>query len=444
VASGCQSSSGPLARWRALNDDAIAPPPTAGELGDTRGPLAQILAPEKAKFKRDDGVARVAAAGPAGAVDPEVERDMAAAETLFEDGRFDEAEKLLVKLDRKREKGSFGQIFKGKEMKAEGADSVWVRDSDRNLMGPVNTKRAPWGEKTLWYLAEAQYRQGKLIDANDTLVKLVTAYPGTRYLEQAVKREYEIADTWLAATAPDAPAEKKAKPGDVLARRIPPIDASGHALQVLEHVRHHDPLGPLADDAVLRLGNHHYDRGEWEEAYAYYDQLIDDHPKSEHVRAAYLRSIEAKVNSYYGPGYDASGLAAARKQIEQFMSLFPDRDAEVTADLSHKIDLIEDQQAEIAYKRGEFYKQTGYPGAAELCFGEVKARWPESEWAKRSTERLAEVAKMPRKAVEPSKIMTTPGSGDGYANGPGNPMGGPGMPGGGMGGMGMPMGGMGR
>ena len=43
--------------------------------------------------------------------------------------------------------------------------------------------------------------------------------------------------------------------------RHPTVDVSGNALAVLEHVRHHDPLGPLADDAVMQIADYHFKHG---------------------------------------------------------------------------------------------------------------------------------------------------------------------------------------
>ena len=47
LAVGCQGGTGTLSRWRLANDDAIAPPPTAEEAGETiakKGPAAVALA----------------------------------------------------------------------------------------------------------------------------------------------------------------------------------------------------------------------------------------------------------------------------------------------------------------------------------------------------------------------------------------------------------------
>ena len=50
---GCQGGGGgPLARWRMVNDDSLAKPPTAAEVGDDRNFLARLLKPLCAAFER--------------------------------------------------------------------------------------------------------------------------------------------------------------------------------------------------------------------------------------------------------------------------------------------------------------------------------------------------------------------------------------------------------
>ena len=406
---GCVGDGGILGRWRIAHDDAIAPPPNNIEAGDTRGRIARLLAPERSNSKVDRDV-QPAVMVPPKPMAPDVEREFKVAEDLYAAGRLDEAERAFIKLDRKRERGSI----------PEKLGFGRSKDDDKTIAGILRKSQPAWGERALFFLAESQYKQGKLIAAHDTIDKLLLTYPGTQYLDQAVAREHEIAKIWLAA-AQGASATDKDKSGgswtDRLVGRVPPVDVSGHALQVLEHVRQHDAKGPLAPEAAMQIADFHYGNASYEEAARYYDELISLHPKSELAPRAYLKTIDSKVKAYIGPKYDASSLAKAKDQIHQVMTLYPEYHAESSEKLSHTLDLIEDQEAEMSFRRGEFYRQTGYAGAAEMCFGEVKARWPKSAWAKLAQHRLEEIGRMPRKVVEPSKIMTQPGSTDPFAAG---------------------------
>lgn len=407
-ASGCQGGGGgPLSRWRTAHDDSLSRPPTAEEVGDSRGLLARWFAP---KVERTN-IAEVLGLRPdsrggvgleTSAPDPVAEAEFADAEALYQQGKLDRAEAEFAKIAKRR-------------------------------------KDTLWGEKAQFYLAEAQFQRGKYVAAHDSYEELFARYPGTRYLEKAVEREYAIAQDWLATLDAGAPAENQASVGDWWSGRHPAVDLSGHALAVLEHVRHHDPLGPLADDAVMRIADHHFAAGNFDDASFYYDQLIEEHPKSDLVHRAYMQSIDSKLNAYVGPDYDGTGLEDARKLVNQSMTMFPEQQASYSEELYHKLALIEDQIAERTYRRGEHYLWTGKVASAEYCFGEIPARWPKSPWAEKARDQLTVIATLPRKETLPSRIMAQPGGTDPLTGSPGNSAGGigSGMAGpGGMGGFG--------
>jgi outer membrane protein assembly factor BamD (BamD/ComL family) len=390
VMAGCQGGAGTLGRWRTAHDGTIARTVSADEAGDTRGMVARWLTPERAPHA-EPGRAHGLVLGPDGwkrrveKADPATEAEFAAAETLFKQGKLAEAERAFARIARKQ-------------------------------------KETHWGEKAQYYLAETQYQRGRYVAAHDSFETLVATYPGTRYLDKLTGREYDIARLWLA--------DDKDHPERQLAwysrfnGAMPPLDVGGNALAVLEHVRHHDPTGPLADDAVLRIADHHYASGDYETAALYYDQLIADHPKSPLLHRAQLASIDAKLKAYIGPEYDGTGLEQARQTVKQTMATFPEQQASTEGDLYHTLDLISDQQAERTYVIGRYYHRAGKVASAEYYFGMIPQRWPKSPWAAKAKEQLALLAKLPRTESLPSKIFQ-PGGGDPYSNGvtAGNPAG---------------------
>jgi outer membrane protein assembly factor BamD (BamD/ComL family) len=297
-------------------------------------------------------------------------------------------------------------------------------------------KGSPWGEKAQFYIAEIQYQQKKYVYAHDSYEKLIAEYPGTEFLEKLVSREYEIAKIWLAQS------DEKTKSDELLSwtshfdGKQPLIDTQGLGLKALEHVRIHDPTGQLADDALMKIADYHMRNLDYESAGIYYDQLIMDHPKSPLAHKAHLAAIDARMKSYQGPDYDASGLVRCRELVKQTLNKFPDQSAENNA-LYQTLDHINEAEAEKNYTIGAYYKKIGRVQAAEFYFGKIPQKWPQSPWAKKAKTELAALAKMPRTLSLPSRILTQPGATSPMMGG----MGMGGMPGGGMGGMGM--GGMG-
>ena len=311
------------------------------------------------------------------------------------------------------------------------------------LLAQIAKKRkgTPWGEKAQWLLAESYYRRGKYVWANDAYEQLFKDYSGTEYAEKLVARQFEIAQKWLAFADPKAKPELKLPWTAAFEGKVPLVDPGGHAIKTLEHVRDHDVKGPLSDDAVLKMADHYYNARDFESASLYYDELVNIHRKSEHVRRAQLLSIDSKLKGYMGPEYDGQGLDAAKDMVTQTRTTFPDH-REDDDKLYHTLDLINDQHAERAYTRAMYYKRKGFVPSAEYYFSLVNARWPKTEWAKKSKVELAALAKLPRKESVPSKMMSQPVNSDPFSGGTGSGGSGGGM-GGGMGGMGGGMGNMG-
>jgi outer membrane protein assembly factor BamD (BamD/ComL family) len=402
--SGCQT--GPLAAWRTGRDDSLSKGPTKEELGDDRGLFARWMTP-KATPHTDPTKNTALVLGPNGwqppkvTPNPEAEAELKAADALLRQGKHDEAET------------AYSRIAK-------------------------NRKATPWGEKARFQLAESQFERGKFVTAHESFEKLIAEYPATEFLDKAINREYAIALNWLALYDPNAKPEQKLPWSARFDGRRPMIDTNGHAIQALEHVRHHDPSGPLADDAVMMIADQYMAVGDYETAAIHYDQLVTDHAKSPYLQRAQLASIDARIKGYIGPEYDGTGLEKAREMIKQTMATFPDRPAG-NEKLYHTLDLINDQEAERAYNYGAFYRRTGKITAAEYYFGKIPQRWPKSPWAAKAKEQLATLAKMPRTQSLPSKMFTRPGTTDPFSSS--NGMGGMGMggmgPGMGMGGMGM-------
>jgi outer membrane protein assembly factor BamD (BamD/ComL family) len=413
LAAGCHS--GPFAAWRDAADDSLSKAPTAEETGDDRFFLARWLNPSKAVASYDPEKRMPLLKGPNGmeppkeVKNPEADAELKAALALLEQKNYPEAEKALAAIAKKRAKSS-------------------------------------WGERAQFYLAEAYYQEGKLVYAHDEYDRLFTNHPGSVFIEKAVAREFAIAQAWLAlAESQTKPEESPPWYGRFDGRR-PVMDTWGYAKMAFDHVRHHDPTGPLYDDATMILADMHMKIADYELAALYYNQLITECPKSPFLERAHLAEIDAHIKGYIGPEYDGTGLEKARERVRQTMTAFPDRAAN-DQQLYHVLDLLRDQDAERTYKVGEFYRRTGRVASAEYYFGKVPQKWPSSPWAVKAKTELASLAKMPREPSLPSRILTSPGLTDPFSansmmgGGPmqmgnmGMGMGGPGM--------GMPMGGMG-
>lgn len=439
---GCQGLGVPLAQWRSNYNSGLAKPLTKDELAHSGSKKVDDSNSLLQRWLRPRGAAATAD-GPADPTNDEVVWSMGKGFRPFgrskdgDDGPKDDDGSSLVL-------GSNGwrpmvQAEDNPEAQKELDDALELFQRGdlakaESALAKIAKKRkeTPWGEKAQFYLAETQYQRKKYLKAHENFEKLVAEYPGTQYLDKLVSREYALAQLWLSQNDPDLKPEDKLPWHTRFTGGQPLIDARGQGLKALEHVRHHDPTGPLADDAVMQIADYHMETTDYETAAIYYDQLISDHPKSPFLQKAQLAAIDARMKGYLGPEYDGEGLEQARELVKRTMSTFPDQPANYEK-LYHTLDLINDQDAERTYKVGAYYKKIGKVASAEFYLGKIPQRWPNSPWAVKAKTDLADLAKMPRKETLPSKMILQPGASDPYYSS--GPAAGGGM-GGGMGGMG--------
>jgi outer membrane protein assembly factor BamD (BamD/ComL family) len=421
---GCQSFTSPLSSWRAAYDGGLIRPISNEEMADVSGTGDSQNLFDRWITPRRTGAANSNADGSAASTlilgsdgwrpiakkpnDPKADAELEAAKKLFEQGKFAEAE------------NAFSKIAK-------------------------NRKGTPWGETAQFYKAESQYQRGKYVDAHDSYEVLQSTYPASDYREKLVAREFAIAQLWNLQDDPNAPKDKLLPWYRRFDGGLPIIDTTGYALKALEHVRHNDPNGDLADDAALQIAEYYMKHHDYESASIYYEQFMSEYVKSPYLQKVQHAAIDARLRGYLGPEYDASGLEKARDLVRKTLATFPEQEASYEG-LYHTIDVINNAEAEKTFLTGSYYKRVKKVASAEYYFGKIPQRWPGSPWAAKAKVELAQLAKMPRTQSKPSKIMIPPGSTDPFGNGGGMGMGGMGMGGMGMGGMGMGgmgMGGMG-
>jgi RNA polymerase sigma-70 factor (ECF subfamily) len=143
-------------------------------------------------------------------------------------------------------KGAFRLIRLGRFSEAE-RQFAWIAKVHR---------QTTWGERSQFYLAESQYQQKKYVAAHDSYETLHVDYPATQYKDKLTRREYEIAQIWLAQVDPKEPAEKRLPWSATLSGQVPFIDFGGSALRVLQHVRNIDPDGPFAEAAAIQIADY--------------------------------------------------------------------------------------------------------------------------------------------------------------------------------------------
>jgi tetratricopeptide (TPR) repeat protein len=190
-----------------------------------------------------------------------------------------------------------------------------------------NKKNAPTvAEEARYYEAECLRLQQEYPKAADTYNQLLNEFNMGTHREQAMERQFEIANYWLEDTRAEIRREKEKTAGQrwlvlpasfVHVEKTKPLfDEEGRALEKLEQVVINDLNGSRADEALFLMGSVKFYREDYKEADRYFSQLVDFHPRSKFAPQAMEYAIISKHLSTGGADYDARKVAEARKYVD--------------------------------------------------------------------------------------------------------------------------------
>ena len=314
------------------------------------------------------------------------------AEALYKDGKLAEAESVLKPLTKKKK--NFWSNLR-----------IW--SADPGTREEHNRVR----EDSLFLLAESYFKQERFSDAKGNYEALLKDYPSTRHLNVATRRLFVIGKTWLGmpdfATTSDitpvnvedprsTPQPKKQKPPhsailvpNITDKTRPAFDTPGHALEALKSIWLYDPRGPLADDAIMLTASHYLRVGNYQEADRYFSMLREEYPSSPHLQTSFVLGSHVKLMSYQGADYDEKQLEDARRLKESTLRLFPNLPERER--LKDELARIEEARAQRYWELVELYRRKGKPKAMVIYAEDVLQRYPNSSYAPKAREVLAEL-----------------------------------------------------
>jgi len=251
---------------------------------------------------------------------------------------------------------------------------------------------SPLEEDALFLKSESEFFSDQYPKAHDTIGGLLKKYPNSRHLDTVVSREFAIGRYWekLYSSKPAPPVVPNVSDGT-----RPLFDAFGYAIQAYERVRQYDPSGPLADDALMALGNAYFRRGRFEDAAYNYDLLRKEYPNSEHLTNANLLGLQAKMRVYQGSFYDGAPLADAEKIADQTLRQFGDQLGGERERVARARAQIAEEKANRDFIIGKYYENRKYYGAARLYYQSVVKEHPGTQVAAQAKVRLDAIKNEP-------------------------------------------------
>jgi TolA-binding protein len=248
-------------------------------------------------------------------------------------------------------------------------------------------------QEAMFMLAESYFFDDRYIKARDAYNALVEKYPSTRHLDTLVDREWKIARFWeeYEGHDPDWPLTP-----NFFDKTRPKLDTIGHAIKTYDNIRMNDPTGPRADDAIMARANVDFQRARYDDADYYYTLLRKEYPRSEHQFEAHLLGLQAKLRKYQGDDYDGTPLEESKTLVKQLRLQFA---GQLSTEERDRLRTVEAQlNQEIAardMRMAKYYDDTKHYRAARYYYAQLIERYPDTELARQSRERIAQISGEP-------------------------------------------------
>ena len=258
-------------------------------------------------------------------------------------------------------------------------------------------------EDAMFLEGESYFFSDHYASAQDSYVNLLKKHDNTRYLDTVVARLFAIATYWeqLDLTWHHWPVTPN--PTD---KTQPWFDTFGNALAAYQAVWMHDPTGPLADAALMRVGNAHFRRGEWEDAAEAYDILRKNHPKSKYQKDAHLLELQAKMRIYQGAKYSVVPLNHAQEIGEQVIKQFPGQLGDEERRVRDTMAKIYEDRAEREWVMAQYYDHKSEFCAAREYYKTLQEKYPRTSFAEQARKRVEEIRNEPDEPPNYFKWLT--------------------------------------
>lgn len=224
-------------------------------------------------------------------------------------------------------------------------------------------------------LLEAAARIGNrdYYKAHTGLQAFLNEYPGTRFADQALKMEFNIAEVFLSGT------RRK-----FLGIRILKADDIGTS--ILDDIANNHPDTQLAELATITKADYYYRSGDFPFAEQEYALLAQNYPRSRYTRKAVLQGARSALASFPGIRFDDAPLVQAEDRFNRYLTLYPGSAEQEGIALI--IRDIAETRASKEFETGRYYQRTKKATAARYYYRSTIRYWPGTVAAIRAAEQL--------------------------------------------------------
>lgn len=217
-------------------------------------------------------------------------------------------------------------------------------------------------EPSMFSIAHAYFLAndyGKAFKTYDTFLK---KHPGTRRTEDIIAKQYNLAVTQMEGL------EVKA------------------AIKMFEKIIEHNPLGPYAADAQIKIADSYQKLRKFDQATENYEKLIENFNDSAWVPYAQFQIPMCKVEDERRKDRNYGLLTEAEDGFNDYIANNPR--GSLVDEAKKKMNDIQTAKAAREFKIGEFYLRLKKPKSAKVYYEIVEKNFPGTVWSAKASEKL--------------------------------------------------------
>lgn len=158
------------------------------------------------------------------------------------------------------------------------------------------------------------------------------------------------------------------------------------SVEIFERIIEHNPQGPLAADAQVKMADAYFLGEDFVNAEDAYRGVLENYPKSEWAPYSMYRIPLCKLSLEFRRERDMENLWKARNGFEEYLANYPD--STLADEAKKNIHRVEDFIAKKEYDIAEFYLRKRKPASAMVYLKRIVNRFSNTRWAAKSQDTI--------------------------------------------------------
>lgn len=232
---------------------------------------------------------------------------------------------------------------------------------------------SPLAARSQEKIAFCYEKEGQLYDAFKAYQKLIENYPKETDFESVVKKQYHIAELFVAG--------KKRK-----LWKFPIVPAVDKGIEILQTIVNNAPYSEIAPQAQFKIGLAYKKTGKLTEAIQAYNKILQEYSDTPWYEESLYQVGWCNYKKSRGSSYDQ---AAARESIVvfgRFTKEFPQ--SKHIPKVKTILEKLEGRQAKGIFEIARFYEKHKHHQAAIMYYKEIIEKFPETQEAKEASRRM--------------------------------------------------------